>query len=75
MLKADDIFAPMQSPAERIREAAEDEKCPQCLVPLGRHRTGSGRLADGVFCSLDCYAVFHEDHFTQRLKLGVPSRN
>ena len=64
----------------RIRDAAAEDRCPQCARPLGsssaeRRRVGSGRLADGVFCSLECFAAFHKDAYDERIANGVPSRN
>jgi hypothetical protein len=58
----------------RIAEANPDS-CPQCGQPLGEDRIGSGRLADGIFCSLDCIAIFHEDYFRERARASRPSPN
>jgi hypothetical protein len=46
--------------AENIRSAAESGTCPNCgrVVEPGSG-LGSGRIADGIFCSLDCFASFH----------------
>jgi hypothetical protein len=70
----------VDSKQQRIAEAAREESCPQCGRPLGRtpeegHRIGSGRLADGVFCSLGCFAEFHADYLEERIEQGTPSRN
>ena len=32
--------------------------CPQCGAALVRPGYGSGSLADGLFCSLDCFGRF-----------------
>jgi hypothetical protein len=34
-----------------------------------------GAAGDGLFCSLDCLASFHEDYFEQRRDLGTPTDN
>lgn len=60
---------------ERILLAARQDSCPQCLVSLGSERVGSGRLADGIFCSLDCLVAFHADYFEARVHHGVPSQD
>jgi hypothetical protein len=61
--------------ADLIRRAAQDGVCPQCGVALDNNRVGSGRLADGVFCSLGCMTTFHEDYYRERLDFGLPSDN
>jgi hypothetical protein len=59
-----------------IRDAAERNVCPRCGKPLEREeRIGSGRVADGVFCSLGCYAEFHSEHLLERQQLGTPNPN
>lgn len=57
-----------------IEEARRTETCPRCHKQLGDDRIGSGRLADGVFCSLDCQAKFHIDYYHERIK-HLPSSN
>ena len=44
----------------RLRACAEQKLCPSCgqEYDVGRGY-GSGRLDDGLFCSLDCFAKFH----------------
>jgi hypothetical protein len=41
--------------------------CPQCgkRIPEGT-RVGSGQKTDGGFCSLNCYAKFHELELIER---------
>ena len=57
-----------------IAEAARNDSCPHCHQPLGEERVGSGRFADGVFCSLDCLGTFHDDYFRERIR-SLPSAN
>jgi len=43
----------------QLRAYLEEGRCPNCgLVFEKKHGYGSGRLDDGLFCSLDCFAVF-----------------
>jgi hypothetical protein len=42
--------------------------CPACHGELSQ-RIGSGKLDDGVFCSLDCYASWHRASLVQRHKM------
>lgn len=58
-----------------IETALEREVCPNCGEALGRDRVGSGRLADGVFCSLGWQATFHEEYYARRRDWGSPSSN
>jgi hypothetical protein len=60
---------------ELIRRAAEHEICPECDAPLDEERVGSGALADGVFCNLDCQIRFHEDYYRERRDFGQPHNN
>jgi len=59
----------------RIEAAREHEVCPNCGKALDEERVGSGRLADGVFCSLGCLAAFHDDYYTERRDWGSSSPN
>jgi len=43
----------------RLRASAEAEVCPSCGRQIVEAGHGSGRLDDGLFCSLDCFAEFH----------------
>ena len=45
---------------EKLLELWDNNICPNCAreIPSGS-RVGSGRKADGGFCSLNCYAEFH----------------
>jgi hypothetical protein len=65
----------LPEPAKLIAAAAVEGRCPQCGVLLGSARFGSGRLADGVFCSLTCFAAFHDEYFTERIAGSRPSHN
>jgi hypothetical protein len=58
-----------------IEHARRTDTCPQCRRPLAEDRVGSGSLTDGVFCSLDCQAQFHDDYFRERIRQGLPSPN
>jgi hypothetical protein len=58
-----------------IEEGLKHETCPNCGNPLGRDRVGSGRHADGVFCSLGCQAKFDADYYDERRDWGSPSSN
>jgi hypothetical protein len=60
---------------KRISEGLEQETCPNCGKPLGRDRVGSGRHADGVFCSLGCQVTFHADYYDERRDWGSPGTN
>jgi hypothetical protein len=44
-----------------------DRVCPNChnSIPEGG-ATGSGSHADGLFCSLDCYAEYHGPSIARR---------
>ena len=42
--------------------------CPVCHNQLAQ-RIGSGKLDDGVFCSMDCYAKWHGASLVQRHKM------
>lgn len=66
-----------QDKERRIAAARQDETCPECGKPLpsGGERVGSGALADGVFCSLDCQAAFHEDYYRERARASNPPHN
>jgi ribosomal protein L37AE/L43A len=49
---------------QRIEDARRRDVCPECEKPL-TDRVGTGALADGVFCSLECQAKFHHDYFEE----------
>lgn len=68
-------MVPESSKEERIASAADADRCPECGAPLGDSRVGSGRIADGIFCSLACLSTFHADHFELRRKHGFPTDN
>lgn len=67
----DDEFARRQA----IYEASKSDSCPHCGILLAKTRFGSGRHSDGVFCSLDCLATFHDDYYLQRRSWGNPNSN
>ena len=49
----------------------ENNICPKCGNDVGIG-IGTGRLADGIFCSLKCYASFRE---VESRFINPPSRN
>jgi hypothetical protein len=51
---------------ERIEKAGRDGRCPQCEKRLEQDRIGTGALADGTFCSIECLATFHDDYLQMR---------
>jgi hypothetical protein len=57
----------------RIEDARRRDVCPNCGEQLADERVGSGSLAAGVFCSLECLARFHADYFEERRDYGNPS--
>jgi len=60
----------------RIEEANGAGRCPNCGHTLGPgRRVGSGSHSDGVFCSLDCQATFHQDYYVERARASNPSEN
>jgi hypothetical protein len=52
----------------QLRASIDAGVCPSCGANLdeGRHRTGSGDLDEGIFCSLDCFARFHGPRILRR---------
>lgn len=50
-----------------LRECEAKGVCPTCQAPLSS-RIGSGRVADGVFCSLTCFAQWHQTRLIERHK-------
>jgi hypothetical protein len=48
-----------------LQECLSEGVCPTCKEPLV-DRVGSGRNNDGTFCSLDCYAKWHERELVKR---------
>jgi hypothetical protein len=60
----------------RIARGHEEGTCPNCGKVIGPGGAcGSGRLSDGIFCGLDCQAVFHEDYYRERIRASRPSSN
>jgi hypothetical protein len=52
---------PQVEPPDRMRLAAArlSGRCPMCGKPLGEAPYGTGRVADGIFCSLECLSRYH----------------
>jgi hypothetical protein len=48
-----------------LRQCLEQNTCPACQQPI-TEKFGSGQVKDGVFCSLDCYAKWHQAMLKQR---------
>lgn len=48
-----------------LRDSLEKNICPACKKPPNG-KIGSGRRKDGLFCSLDCYARWHEGGLLKR---------
>ena len=70
------VLLPRFSRPQNLEQAlCGGRNCPNCGQALGPGRTGSGRLSDGVFCGLDCLAIFHKDYFDQRARASNPSQN
>lgn len=65
----------IEARARRIAEANQADQCPECGRPLGPERVGSGAHRDGIFCSLECQAAFHEDYYRERIRASRPSQN
>jgi hypothetical protein len=66
-----------QDQVQRIAEGHERGICPQCGVSVAEPapRVGSGAISEGLFCSLDCQAVFYEDYYRERIRASRPSSN
>ncbi len=64
--RADDVT---EAEAEVLLELWDKNICPFCgkLIPEGE-RVGSGRKREGGFCSLDCYANYHQEKLIERAK-------
>lgn len=60
---------------QRIEAARNNETCPRCGRALPEDRVGTGRLADGVFCSLDCQVEFHAEYYEERIRNSRLSEN
>jgi hypothetical protein len=61
---------------DRIARGHDQGLCPNCwssIEPGGG--VGSGRLADGIFCGLDCQAAFHKDYYRERARASNPPQN
>jgi len=52
---------PRVEPPDRVQLAAARlrNRCPMCGEPLGEAPYGTGRIADGSFCSLRCLSEYH----------------
>ena len=58
-----------RSEEDYLLELWDKNICPNCGKDIPeRTRVGSGRKADGGFCSLDCYAKYHETELSERAR-------
>jgi hypothetical protein len=48
-----------------LRECLQSKICPTCQTPFEKG-VGGGQPKDGLFCSLDCYAKWHEEMLIRR---------
>ena len=58
-----------RSERDYLLELWDKNMCPNCgkRIPEGT-RVGSGKKADGGFCSLDCYASYYKSELHERAK-------
>lgn len=56
-----------------LRQCLERNTCPVCQQPIEK-KFGSGRLKDGVFCSLSCYGQWHNASLIRRHQYRVQKR-
>jgi hypothetical protein len=58
-----------ESEQEYLLELGKANICPNCgkAIPGGT-RIGTGKKSDGIFCSLDCLAQYHETELIERAK-------
>jgi hypothetical protein len=51
--------------ADYLRQCVEQNNCPVCQQPIAK-KLGTGRIQDGLFCSLDCYGKWNEKSLVRR---------
>lgn len=58
-----------RSEEDYLRELWDKNICPNCGkdIPEGK-RIGSGKRAEGGFCTLDCYTNYHQVALIERAK-------
>jgi len=55
-----------------LRELYDKKICPTCAAAIPENGGyGSGRIADGRFCSLDCYGKYHEAAIRKRGEAAI----
>ena len=55
--------------AARLKAALAANVCPQCGTDLtDRARYGTGRIAEGYFCSLECVAGFYAPEYLSKAR-------
>lgn len=56
-----------------IRTCLDRGICPQCQMPIAQYKgVGSGKLDEGLFCSLDCFGRFYKKDLEK--KRGTATR-
>lgn len=61
---------------KRVERAREAGVCPECGRAVSEGQAvGSGSHADGRFCSLDCYATFHQERLEEKAKRTREARD
>jgi hypothetical protein len=55
----------------RLVDADRSGVCPTCDRQLGAHPTGTGSIADGRFCGLECLAKFYEPELRRKATEGA----
>ncbi len=56
-----------ESDTERLKRLYKERICPYCGKQISESAgVGSGRVSEGRFCSLDCYAKYYEHELAQR---------
>lgn len=65
-----------ESEAAYLLRLWNENICPYCGKPIPEgKRVGSGRKADGGFCSLDCYTRYHELNLAEKARRRQPPRS
>lgn len=58
-----------RSERDYLLELWDKNICPNCGKQIPEHtRIGSGKKADGGFCSLECYAKYYQMELSERAK-------
>lgn len=55
--------------SDQLAELWERRICPFCMGNVREdHRIGSGKITDGAFCSLRCYAEYYKRKLSDQAK-------